>query len=375
MKKLWMLVLLVMMVIPFKVSATSPVNVSNIGITGTEEGFIGEKVNLKFETNFSNVGTEDYIPVIVMYEIIYDPQVLYATTFYVEDWDSEMGESSTGKYLVISGYEKNTSTNCREGKYCNNTSISVDFFIQKTDLAETSLKIGQVWTVSVKSSDLDKYLEELEKEEENSNVNQYIETNTQILNKTQNIKIKQNGVTNIQLPKSEISGNKVQVPPQITVPNGNSNSNQQQSTSSTVKSDNNYLKSITIDGYPIEFKRDQMKYEIKVENNIDKLNVIVEQEDEKATVEITGADPLKEEIQVKVTAENGSEQVYTIFVDSKEEKTEEPKKKKDIKKEVEKFASDPRTLIVGGIVIAIIIICLFISTHNGRKIDKMLDKM
>lgn len=387
MKKLLIMFLLIMILVPIKVGAVESISIPSSSIIGNDEASVGNEIKLTFKINFSGVGTEDEHNFMIWgigYEVLYDSTVLQATNFIPGAWlTPKFEKTDPGYFLVENYYDANNQllNQCRDGIYCTETSSSFEFFIKDTSQKETTVKLGQIAIVYIDLNNIENIEDEFKEED--------LLIYTANLNQTKKLSIPQSDKVNIDIPTSSIefsnsggtglSGIKDKVEkqetPKITIPNGNSNSNQQQSAPSTVKSDNNYLKSITIEGYPIEFKRDQMKYEIKVENNIDKLGVIVEKEDEKATVEIKGADPLKEEIQIKITAENGSEQVYTIFVDSKEEKIEAPKKKKDIKKEVEKFASDPRTLIVGGIVIAIIIICLFISTHNGRKIDKMLDKM
>lgn len=386
MKKLLIMFLLIMILVPIKVGAVESISIPSSSIIGNDEASVGDEIKLTFKINFSGVGTEDEHNFMIWgigYEVLYDSTVLQATNFIPGAWlTPKFEKTDPGYFLVENYYDANNQllNQCRDGIYCTETSSSFEFFIKDTSQKETTVKLGQIAIVYIDLNNIENIEDEFKEED--------FLIYTANLNQTKKISIPQSDKVNIEIPTSSIefsnssgtglSGIKDKVEkqetPKITVPNENSNSNQQ-TTSSQVKSDNNYLKSITIDGYPIEFKRDQMKYEIKVENNIDKLNVIAEQEDDKATVEIKGNDPLKEEIQVKVTAENGSEQVYTIFVDSKEEKTEEPKKKKDIKKEVEKFASDPRTLIVGGILGAIIIIIIFISTRNGRKIDKMLDKM
>lgn len=386
MKKLLIMFLLIMILVPIKVGAVESISIPSSSIIGNDEASVGNEIKLTFKINFSGVGTEDEHNFMIWgigYEVLYDSTVLQATNFIPGAWlTPKLEKTDPGYFLVENYYDANSRllNQCRDGIYCTETSSSFEFFIKDTSQKETTVKLGQIAIVYIDLNNIENIEDEFKEED--------LLIYTANLNQTKKISIPQSDKVNIEIPTSSIefsnssgtglSGIKDKVEkqetPKITVPNENSNSNQQ-TTSSQVKSDNNYLKSITIDGYPIEFKRDQMKYEIKVENNIDKLNVIAEQEDEKATVEIKGNDPLKEEIQVKVTAENGSEQVYTVFVDSKEEKVEEPKKKKDIKKEVEKFASDPRTLIVGGILGAIIIIIIFISTRNGRKIDKMLDKM
>ena len=83
------------------------------------------------------------------------------------------------------------------------------------------------------------------------------------------------------------------------------------------KSSNNNLKELTIDGYPISFNKNTKSYSISVGNDVKSLSIKALAEDEKATVTISGNTNLKEgknTIKITVTAENGSKNVYYIYV-------------------------------------------------------------
>jgi len=387
MKKLWMIILLVMALAPIKVGASDKVSVANIEVIGPEEIKVGEEFDYKFNFTFSGVGEEaehNFVLVGFIYEMIYDSDAFLFTRYATDAWDTGIEQVSNGEYLFLGLLGEDTSSQCRDEIYCTTASTSFHFFVNETQKIKSNIKIKLLATIYFDTNDItEDMIENLtEQQLEEISIVNFVN-----IEKGKDIKINQpeSSTKPVTAPKVEIEEKKVELPKQDEIKNQmgisttqtESTSGNQQTTPlpSTVKSDNNYLKSIKIDGYPIEFKKDQMKYEIVVEKNVDKLNVIVEQEDEKASVEIKGNDPLKEEIQITVKAENGNEQVYTIFVDSKEEKTKEPKKKKDIKKELEKAISDPRVLTIGGIFGIILLIVIFVSTRNGRKIDKMLDKM
>lgn len=86
-------------------------------------------------------------------------------------------------------------------------------------------------------------------------------------------------------------------------------------------SSNNYLKSLEVEGYNLEFNKDTLEYSIEVENNVEKVNIKAITEDSKAKVSGTGEIEVTEgsnKIEIKVTAENGNTKVYTVNVTVKE---------------------------------------------------------
>ena len=72
-------------------------------------------------------------------------------------------------------------------------------------------------------------------------------------------------------------------------------------TKETKTKDNVYLKSLEIEGYKIKFKKYYADYNIFIEDDINELNITALPDDENATVNIIGADNLKEnEYKVKI---------------------------------------------------------------------------
>ena len=91
------------------------------------------------------------------------------------------------------------------------------------------------------------------------------------------------------------------------------------------KSDNAYLKSLTIEGQELTpvFNKETTSYTMQIESDITELNIKAEAEDEKASVSIQGNKDLKEgenKITVSVSAEDGTIKIYEITV-TKNEKT------------------------------------------------------
>ena len=84
-------------------------------------------------------------------------------------------------------------------------------------------------------------------------------------------------------------------------------------------STNNNLKNLAVEGYELNpgFNKDVVEYKLTVDQKIEKINVIAEKEDSKASISGAGEKNLslgENTIEVKVTAENGNEKKYKIIV-------------------------------------------------------------
>ena len=132
------------------------------------------------------------------------------------------------------------------------------------------------------------------------------------------------------------------------------------------KSANNYLKSLSVEGYELEpeFIRENDKYTIYVKdkNSVTSLNITAEPDDEKATIEGTGRveiTPEQKSVTIQVTAENGNVKAYTINIEDEENKEEESSINTDV--------------IIGiGLVVIIILFGIFmaVSKKKSGKKDK-----
>lgn len=97
------------------------------------------------------------------------------------------------------------------------------------------------------------------------------------------------------------------------------------------KSSNNYLKMMEVEGYELipKFNRQNDSYTIYVkDDSINNFNVIAETDNEKARVEGIGNINISSndrKINVKVTAENGNINMYTINVENESNKPKDPK--------------------------------------------------
>lgn len=125
---------------------------------------------------------------------------------------------------------------------------------------------------------------------------------------------------------------------------GNRSGTSNTSTPVKKKSNNNYLSSLTVDGYSLdkEFKKDELEYSLVVESGTDKVIINAQLDDDKAKVTGIGEIALKEEnnkLEIKVTAEDGSTRTYILNVKIEElnpvEVTIDKKKYSIVRKEID----------------------------------------
>jgi len=88
-------------------------------------------------------------------------------------------------------------------------------------------------------------------------------------------------------------------------------------------SKNNYLKSLSVEGYNITptFDKNKLEYDLELENGIESAVINASKEDATATVKGTGKVSLKEGVntfEIVVTAQNGSKRTYTLNITVKE---------------------------------------------------------
>lgn len=88
-------------------------------------------------------------------------------------------------------------------------------------------------------------------------------------------------------------------------------------------SKNNYLKSLSVEGYSLSpsFNKDTLEYNLELENGIESINVKASKEDATASVKGAGTISLNEGpnlIEIVVTAQNGNDRTYKINATVKE---------------------------------------------------------
>lgn len=106
-------------------------------------------------------------------------------------------------------------------------------------------------------------------------------------------------------------------------------------TTTKSRSSNNYLSSITIDGEEIDdFSKNTTRYFIEVENDVTKVSIDAQAEDDLSTVEIDGPNSLDvgdNEFTISVTSEDNTTKFYKVIVTRKDEEESSNTSIKNIK--------------------------------------------
>lgn len=346
-------------------------SISNTSIRGTNSATIGQTFSESFHVEFSNLkkGSTDTLGIyLVIYELEYDESI-----FIIEEildngriWNSTIYKEDGKVYVISEFYNDPLKNGCIDGVlYCADYSISINFYVKDTDATTSTIKMKQVGAGAFPvSGDINAtYLIDDMIELEYSN------------EATQTIDIKKvTNITNEKEPESIISTTvpKVENPPtSVTTTNTNKE-----------KSNNKYLKSLSIENYDIDFTKETKSYDIYIKEDVNKLNITATPEDTKFTVEIIGSDNLKNnnyKVLIKVKAENSEEETYYINakIQKDEEKSIEKEKTKEPKttKETSKLSKKTIIFISIGITLLVISIIVFtiINHISNNKINKKLD--
>ncbi len=135
-----------------------------------------------------------------------------------------------------------------------------------------------------------------------------------------------------------------------------------------VYSSNNYLKSLNIKDYDIDFNRGTLEYKLKVKSDVKFLDITAIAEDYRSRVEINGNEEFKEGkniVTIRVTAENGEEREYKLLVE---------KETKDVAEEEEKNGNAERIVIIILIILVVLGLLYLIfkkDDEGNNKIDNV----
>lgn len=376
MKKVLFLIITLLFLIPISTYA-SDVKITGIDINGKDSVVMGEKITLSFKIRVSGLEKKSNSLGMLYagFKIDFDPNVLVPVDIDSPGFDSDFYTENTNSsnYYIIGIVKDNTSYNkeCVGGLlFCDDYQVTVPFYARSV-VGEEPAKI----TISEAA------IAVLDMVEDREYTDDDVQTITSNITKTKEIKLLESSAKVEPPPASIVESSK----PKTTTTTKKKTNKSSSSTSSTTtsstnknskKSSNNNLKSLTIDDYKIDFKKEQHLYSIDLVNNANKLIVKAATEDKKATYKIIGADDLKKndyKVKIEVTAENGDKSTYSITVYKQEDKKEEKKKflvDLNIKKDdLIKYG------IIGGVVVLIIIIISLIIHHKDHKLEKSLDEL
>ena len=134
--------------------------------------------------------------------------------------------------------------------------------------------------------------------------------------------------------------------------------NETKKTTTRTKSNNNFLKNITLSNGNINFDKNTLEYNLVLENDVDKINIEATAEDNNAKITGLGDYELNEgnnDIKLIVISENGEEKIYTLHVLRNEKKEEVINNNKEEKKK------NNFCVIIVGIILLLIMILLVIK--------------
>ena len=137
-----------------------------------------------------------------------------------------------------------------------------------------------------------------------------------------------------------------------------------------VYSSNNYLKSLSIKDYEIDFNKSTLEYKLKVKSNVKFLDITAIAEDYRSRVEINGNEDFKEGenvVTIKVTAENGDVREYKLLVDKQA--------KEDKEADEDGISSKTEKIIIIALIILVVLGLLYLifkkDDEDNNKISNM----
>ncbi len=347
--------LLICLLIPLNVKAAS---ITGLSVSGTSSATVGQEFTLSFNISYSGVqkGTNDTMGVVgVMFQFDFDTDVFIVTGGTTPGFDTRIYDDSEHSYVFSEINEYDNGGKCLDKVlHCDNYVATIKFYVRNTSKTSSSISISNANVVLVKvDSDYE--------EKDAITISNYSKS-THVVN------IANTGSVVKEEPKTIASNSK----PTNIMPKVESKTDKKTTTVTTTSKPvgpNNNLKSLQIEGYKINFARDQLEYKIYLDNKkVNKLNVKAEAEDSEALVNIIGSDDLKAnkyKVLVEVTSKDGVKKVYNINV--LDDKIDNNFNFKLSKKTIKII------FISLGSIVTLIGLFVIMSKLKDKKLDKMLD--
>lgn len=353
-------VLMLLLIIPVKTEATTIMSASAQCFS---EQTVGKNISVTFHVKFNDLkmGTLDTEGVyIVAIEFDFEEDVLSLVSASSDDYvQTVFKDSETGHYGIV-GIVKSTdmSNKCADRVLqCGDFMESIQFTVKNTEKTSTNIKIYEYAAGVFKLNSKGEY-----------DINDMKELSYPT-NEVKTIKIKQSATPVVDTQTSIIKESK----PTITPPKENNTTTTTTETKieTETKSSNKYLKSLTVEGYNIDFKKDKYTYKLNIPSDINNLTITAEPEDSKASYVISGDKDLKannDKIKVVVTAEDGTKINYKIIV--------ERIITKDNQKETKSIINKLNIVLysVLSVIVLIIVLVIISSISNKRKLKKLIEQ-
>jgi len=365
MKYIKYLIIVLLVLIKINVNEVNAVSINELKIEGNKEVKKQDYIDLQFKVINSGLkaGNNHTLGIQYVYFVLdYDNKDLQLVSLNSDNFNIELTKIDNKLYVLGTVKEGTGAYMCaRNLLYCGDVIVNAKYYINKPSKDMYDIKISNP-SIGLLNIDSDRNytfddLETIDLE------NEYIHK-IKILNEKNKKSIKPKTLVKLSdntfLTTNKLNKKVLNNPNRVSI-----------------KSDNNYLKSINIDNHEIGFNKDKEFYTINVNDNIDSINIDVETEDSNATYKITGNNNFKDndnKINIIVTSESGKERIYTIDIKIKESSNniivEEKKDNKDKSNSIVGYAK------IGGIsLIALIIIIFIVGKIKDKKINKYLDEI
>lgn len=377
MKKVISFILLMLIILPLKVKAET---IKDVKLVFSKDPFVGKEFSIivavelnDLENNIGSLGIAS-----VIYELEFDDSIFAIVGADKNEFDSDI-YISEGKYYIVSYINEIQLTNnrCVDGVlYCGEYVQTINFYTKDTNINKTQIKVNDV-NVALLPIGSDYEEDDIViingpscsrditiNREQGSNEDINTEEPDDIVSEPTNNDIISGTKPNINdtIKEHPISNN-------ITIEK---------------KDSNNYLSSIEITNYNIDFNKDKLEYNIDIDENINELDVKFIPESAKAKAHIKGNNNLKEnnyKIIIDVISEDDNLKTYVINANpqknEKEEITEDKIDKSKVNK-TSKFKINKKIkniLIISlAILLVIIIVTVVIFYRKDKEIDKQIDE-
>lgn len=380
--------LLILLIIPMIVYADHS---NSVSIKCLDSMKVGDGASIDFTIDFKDIkrGSNGSDPsngfIMYAFEFEYDDSVIDIYDVVAkESWDIVVyKDTNTDKYYLIAELNGTVDSYFCPNKisYCDKAGVSLSFNIKDTDKTSTTIKVTKLGGAFINSDGKTQLTESDVKEVESSiNTSHTISLSkyeNQVPKNTQEHKIVIEEKKNVNI-NQEVKKETTETVTKQTNNNSNTKTNTSTTTDDSNEKDesnkayNNYLKTLEIEGYNIDFVKHQSIYSIEVPVEVRDLKVNAIAEATNAKVEIVGADNLEEnnnKIIITVTAENGEEKKYIINIKRIKEDAKEKDSFFEITDEQKKMG-----LIFAGVIVGIGLIIFIIIRIRDRKIEKGMDK-
>ncbi len=363
MKKISAIFFLIILLFPFYIKAFTIGNgklgsglpsIQGSTISAPDKVMIGEEFSVTFNIQFSGLFKnmpDTFGLFTVAFGLQFDDSIFTITSVAINDWVTTVNSVGEG-YLVQSLVnEKSSSNKCIDGiLYCSNYFVTIEFKVNDTEQTTSNIQMGNM-AVGLLNVD-------------------YAEGLSEATNIIEGISNQIKTITIIkEMPKVSEQPKVIETEP----PKEPIKSVEQQEVEVLAKSDNNYLKTLTIENYKIDFSKTKKEYTIFVDKDVNQLAIHAEVEDSKANYHIMGADNLEQnnyQVQIEVIAENGDKNIYQLHVTPEQESGLLYESKKE-----NSFVWKNSYTIISVLIIIFSIIVAIIMKIKDKEMDKKLDEL